>query len=102
MVWDLSKISASHGIYNLGSGIPVSLKFVVELLLEIADIDCLINQFDEPRIRKVDKEFVVADISKISGNKVSLPDNTLRDTLEEMYRTRKMDQARLDLMEKND
>jgi len=102
MVWDLSNVSTAQGVYNLGSGIPVSLKFAVELLLEIADIDCLINQFDEPRIRKVDKQFVVADIAKILGHKISLPMNTLRETLEEMYQTRKMNQTRLDLMEKND
>ena len=98
MVWDLSKKPTSQGIYNLGSGIPVSLKFVLELLLEIADFDCLINQFDEPRIRKVDKKYVVADILKILGCKVRPPSNALRDTLEEMYRTRKMDQAQRDLI----
>ena len=102
MVWDLSNSSSAPGIYNLASGIPVSLDAVIKLLLEIADYDCFVNQLDEPKIRKVDKKYVVADVSKILSNKVSTPSNTLRETLEEMYWDRKKEHAQRESMEKND
>jgi len=54
------------GVYNVGTGREHSVKKVVEIVSEILGEEIEIEQ-DKSRMRKVDREHLLADISKLRG-----------------------------------
>ncbi len=56
--------SGNEGVYNVGSGIEYSVKEIIEIISEILNKEIKIIQ-DVKRIRKLEREHLLADIKKI-------------------------------------
>lgn len=72
-----------EGIYNIGTGIEYSVKEVVEMVSEILGEEIQIIQ-DKRRMRKIDRERLLADIRKIQNETGWKPKIELKDGLKEL------------------
>jgi GDP-4-dehydro-6-deoxy-D-mannose reductase len=77
--------SVSAGIYNVASGSPVSMRQVLELLVERASVPVHVEQ-DEARLRPADIPLVAGDPSRLRAATGWVPEipleRTLADTLD--------------------
>lgn len=71
------------GIFNIGTGIEHSVKEVIKITSEVLGEEIQIVQ-DEKKVRKVDREHLVADISKIRNEVGWKPKIRLKEGIKEL------------------
>lgn len=76
-----------EGVYNIGTGVEYSVNEVVEVVNEILGEEILIVQ-DKRRIRKVEREHLLADITKIQNEIGWKPEKRLKDGLKKLIEGR--------------
>ena len=79
-------ITVGEGVYNLCSGVAVSVEEVLETLIDIAGVKVTVEQ-DSSRMRPVDVPEFYGDNSRAKRDLNWQPRYTLRDSLEAIYRS---------------
>ncbi|MCX8000800.1 MAG: GDP-mannose 4,6-dehydratase, partial [Leptospiraceae bacterium] len=77
------------GTFNIGTGCSYSVKEVVDVVSEILNENIKIVQ-DKKKVRKVEREDLVADISKIQNETGWKPKISLKNGLEKLLRYEKV------------
>lgn len=68
------------GVYNVGSGVPVSMRALLEGLVSAFDVDVRI-EVDSGRLRRVDQPRFYADVSRLHVDTGWRPTRSLAETL---------------------
>lgn len=82
---------ADHKVFNVGNGIPLTIKKIAETLAEILGIEIEPNITQE--FRKGDVRHCIADISKIRGTLGYVPKISFKDGMKELIEWTKSTQS---------
>jgi GDP-4-dehydro-6-deoxy-D-mannose reductase len=76
----VARDGAAGAVYNVASGVPVTMRALLERLIRAFGVDVAI-EVDESRLRKVDQPRFFADVSRLREDTGWAPEHDLDDTL---------------------